>query len=99
DHPVVQSFPTRRSSDLFDLQLGVFQFGFFYILVGERIVQYLLIGLRVDLEKFLPLCYEGTFIYIYFFQNSLNLWTYFHIYLALRSEEHTSELQSRENLV
>src|SRR5690606_42086261 len=86
-HPHLPSFPTRRSSDLELGFVGVLAvIGLFAALAGRALV----LGLRaVEMGRgFAGYCAFGV-----------GLWIGLQALVSIRSEEHTSELQSRENLV
>src|SRR5690606_41761058 len=88
DHPALHSFPTRRSSDLLDVGAP------FQMLAARpdiRQASFQLISAEQDVKaaraSFLPSVVLSPYVGLQTF--SFNK----------RSEEHTSELQSRENLV
>src|SRR5207302_8411119 len=93
-HPHLHSFPTRRSSDLYRQRLKLEQ-----ELLVFRIIQ----------ELITNIIKHSNSGFIHLTQNANNNNVYFRIHhdgqgivqteFDKRSEEHTSELQSRENLV
>src|SRR5690606_40687527 len=87
---VLRSFPTRRSSDLF-LVFYAIPCEFAQVLSGMEIVQYLS---RTGIQVIRPVPYPfGTVRY------DCQVVKPLYLVFQSRSEEHTSELQSRENLV
>src|SRR5690606_41604457 len=93
------SFPTRRSSDLF---VGSFGVGTNLVLNNQRRIQVVGVG-GFNLWRRVTLWYynDGGPFFKYFGDRYDRWWTGgggLEIYLG-RSEEHTSELQSRENIV
>src|SRR5690606_40193134 len=93
-HLSLHSFPTRRSSDLFPARsVGP---GTYYGLSNTEDVQF--IDQRGDIKIEANIEYRFD-IYRFFkgavFLDAGNIW----LWEEDRSEEHTSELQSRENLV
>src|SRR5690606_41777602 len=97
-HPQLHSFPTRRSSDL--KHKAKFQKGerpkYNYQIVAEKINSKVIVPLppagakelsKTDIKKLADDFLKET--------DRLKL----EKYMRVRSEEHTSELQSRENLV
>src|SRR5207302_7348801 len=98
-HPHLRSFPTRRSSDLWSL--GVHDLSVILFLLGEEPDESIALG-----RDFLtPGIEDVVFCYLRFPSGKVA-----HMHLSwldphkmrkitvVRSEEHTSELQSRENL-
>src|SRR5690606_39710803 len=97
-HIYLHSFPTRRSSDLVvHERKGVYEKVSFKNHIG------LVLGPDIDLRLFMSHWYFGFAVE----ENGRKSLQFFgidgeavhKIYLTERSEEHTSELQSRENLV
>src|SRR5690606_41258840 len=93
---VYHSFPTRRSSDL---SAGVAQgaclvAGAVYLVVGLFPIGMGLLARQLWPEGEMPSSTVAAFAQQFFSPTGMIIFT-----LALRSEEHTSELQSRENLV
>src|SRR5690606_41629931 len=90
----LHSFPTRRSSDLAaggqTMLIFLLVVMFVYLLLSAQYESYIL-PLAVLLS--LPIGLAGIYLFASIFNISNS------IYLQIRSEEHTSELQSRENLV
>src|SRR5699024_12733855 len=78
-HPLLHSFPTRRSSDLYQLRMISFKYPVHSVSVPHRADKNFQIQLRV-------------------FDNQILLDIIGIVYID-RSEEHTSELQSRFDLV
>src|SRR5690606_39807560 len=95
-HLDLDSFPTRRSSDLFSSK------GYFVCLCCQSVKDG--IGQRRFVKVFVPLpagqlgSNDGSALCIPVFQY-LKKSELHRMVQGLRSEEHTSELQSRENLV
>src|SRR5690606_39954287 len=87
DHQALHSFPTRRSSDLehhVKLRTSPKTLETYKYLISNHIAPQ--IG-KIPLDKLTP--YQLQRMYSYLLAHETNA----------RSEEHTSELQSRENLV
>src|SRR5207302_10576591 len=85
DHRDLHSFPTRRSSDLEDIRHGKrFQFDF--------------VGAAICLHETVANHSEGGHLRAFILIERSAVTPYNLTWLR-RSEEHTSELQSRENLV
>src|SRR5690606_40640383 len=93
-HPQdLHSFPTRRSSDLLDAtyeQISADEIEQLQQLPSMTQVQFVVITNQVELS-------EQSNARVYYLHSSPICRS--HLYDAVRSEEHTSELQSRENLV
>src|SRR5690606_41971350 len=109
-----RSFPTRRSSDLtvllgfttFLLLFYIVDYGFMSYLRGILTSQYSTWSNGEEivtdrLAYLVPSLYNENIVYAFFVPFLLNaIFLLGSIYFAKsRSEEHTSELQSRENLV
>src|SRR5690606_40573739 len=86
--PLLPSLPTRRSSDLLIYALSPVLIALFSSAVlGERLVFTQAAGIALSLAGFVHIALAGRW-------HDLGA-----VRLTPRSEEHTSELQSRENLV
>src|SRR5690606_41931122 len=86
-HRFLLSFPTRRSSDLA-----------ITLAFNEIVECIMLIELRVYLQFFKPGYNKGVF-YVFVQRHGYRNGLLLSLGTITRSEEHTSELQSRENLV
>src|SRR5690606_41991267 len=82
------SFPTRRSSDLFESLLGLFTLSRLGLLGQGNALIFFIVGVILVV---IQVRFIGPWSRRY---GERRL-----VFAALRSEEHTSELQSRENLV
>src|SRR5207302_9229836 len=93
-HVMLHSFPTRRSSDLQPQQESL------QWLHGQPIGQYVVVGLAmVILAPLVEELFFRGYVFNAYLKSKGPITAYIATSLAFRSEEHTSELQSRENLV
>src|SRR5690606_42027829 len=92
DHPALHSFPTRRSSDLGELAPAAQPDYLSALLIGHEIAALAELLRHSGGQPRIVLCGDAELCQRY--DAALR-----HYGLDARSEEHTSELQSRENLV
>src|SRR5690606_40092686 len=96
--PHLHSFPTRRSSDLYRFELRPsLEAGLKYLVLSAAASSFLLFGMALLYAE------SGTLIFAtlgaQLAPGQLDNPVILTGVLMMRSEEHTSELQSRENLV
>src|SRR5690606_41576429 len=98
-HPPLHPFPTRRSSDLYETSAGTLNWAWYLLAAHPDVRQHVategraLAGNPDDID-------ENSAAAMTYTQAVLDetLRLYPPVWLFTRSEEHTSELQSRENL-